>query len=121
MPLYESTFIARQDISLADVERLTKEFSSIIETNGGKVVKQEQWGLRNLAYIINKNKKGHYVFFGLDAPAAAVKEMERKLGLNEDVIRHLTVRVEAISKEPSAILQSNSYDVVTEEEVVAHA
>ncbi|NDF11767.1 MAG: 30S ribosomal protein S6 [Proteobacteria bacterium] len=117
MPLYESTFIARQDISQADVERLTKEFSSIVETNGGKIVKNEYWGLRNLAYVIQKNKKGHYVFFGLDAPAAAVKEMERKIGLNEDVIRQLTVRVEAISKEPSPVLQNNTYDVATEEEV----
>src|SRR5580658_9894584 len=111
MPHYESTFIARKDISSADVEKLTERFSGIVTANGGKVVKSEYWGLRNLAYKVKKNKKGHYVMLGLDAPSAAVKEMERNLGLHEDIIRHLTVSVSEIDKNQSVIMNSsNSYD-----------
>ncbi len=106
MPLYESTFIARQDISPADVDKLTKAFSAVITGNGGKVVKSEYWGLRNLAFKINKNKKGHYVMLALDAPSAAVKEMERQLKINEDIIRTLTVKVDAIEEGQSAILRN---------------
>jgi small subunit ribosomal protein S6 len=115
MALYESTFIARPDISQADVERLTKDFSTIVEEQGGKVVKKEYWGLRSMAYQINKNRKGHYVFFGIEASGPAVKELERKYGLNEDVIRSLTVRVEEISKEPSPVLSASNYDGATDE------
>lgn len=107
MPLYETTFIARQDIPASDVEKLTEQFTKIITDNNGKVVKTEKWGLRNLAYIINKNRKGHYVFLGIDASADTVKELERNLRLNEDVLRFITIAVEEISKEPSAILQED--------------
>jgi small subunit ribosomal protein S6 len=108
MPLYESTFIARQDITQSDVDKLADDFSALIKENGGEVKKREYWGLRSLAYKINKNRKGHYVMLGLDASAAAVNEMERKLRLNEDVIRNLTIRVDEISKEPSLLLQNDS-------------
>lgn len=108
MPLYESTFIARQDISQADVTKLTEGFSDVVKEKGGKVVKNEYWGLRSLAYRINKNRKGHYSFLGIDAPADAIKEMERKMGLSEDIIRTLTIKVDAIDEEPSAILQQQS-------------
>ena len=107
MALYEATFIARRDISAQDVTKLTDQFSSIVTSNGGKVVKSEYWGLRNMAYKVKKNKKGHYVMLGLDAPAAAVKELERNLHLNEDVIRNLTIRVEEIEAGPSAPLKEN--------------
>lgn len=107
MALYEATFIARRDISAQDVTKLTDQFSSIVTSNGGKVVKSEYWGLRNMAYKVKKNKKGHYVMLGLDAPAAAVKELERNLHLNEDVIRNLTIRVEEIEQGPSAPLKEN--------------
>jgi small subunit ribosomal protein S6 len=110
MALYESTFIARRDISAQDVTKLTEQFSTIVTSNGGKVVKSEYWGLRNMAYKVKKNKKGHYVMLGLDAPSAAVKEMERNMRLNEDVIRNLTIRVEEIEKEQSAPLKESTRD-----------
>jgi len=94
MPLYESIFIARQDVPTTQVEALTKTFSDIIVADGGKVMKTEAWGLRNLAYRINKNKKGHYVLLALDAVPAANAEMERNMKLNEDVLRFMTIRVE---------------------------
>lgn len=114
MALYETTFIARQDISQADVNKISEAFTGIIKNNGGKVVKNEYWGLRSMAYKINKNKKGHYVLLGLDAPVAAVKELERNIKLNEDVIRHLTIKVEEIEEGPSAIMNSSKDDVLPE-------
>jgi small subunit ribosomal protein S6 len=105
MPFYESVFIARQDIAANQVEALANEFAEIIKANGGKVLKTEQWGLRNLAYRINKNKKGHYVLFNLDAPPAAVAEMERNMRISEDILRFLTVSVEALEEGPSAMLR----------------
>jgi len=107
MPLYESTFIARQDLSKQDVTKLADNFSAIIQQGGGKVVKNEYWGLRGLAYKINKSRKGHYVMLGIDAPATALKEMERNLRNNEDVIRNLTIRVDAMEEGPSAMLQQS--------------
>ncbi|MDE2029818.1 MAG: 30S ribosomal protein S6 [Alphaproteobacteria bacterium] len=107
MPLYESIFIARQDVPAAQVETLTQSFADIIVKDGGKVKKTEQWGLRNLAYRIKKNKKGHYVLFNLDAPPEAVAEMERNMGLNEDVLRFMTVRVEEHEEGPSAIMRKD--------------
>ena len=107
MPIYESTFITRQDLSRQDINKLTDGFSTIIEQNGGKVVKNEYWGLRNLAYRIRKNRKGHYAMLGIDAPPAAVKEMERNMRINEDIIRTLTVRVEVLEEGPSAIMQQS--------------
>lgn len=105
MALYEATFIARQDMTEKEVERLTEEFSGAVTEKGGRIVKNESWGLRNLAYRINKNRKGHYVMLGLDAPAEAVKEIRRKFNLSEDVIRSLVVRVDNLPKGPSAMLQ----------------
>ena len=108
MALYESVWIARQDISTTQVEALTEQFSEIIKNNGGEVKSLEQWGLRSLAYKIKKNRKGHYVMFNIDAPAAAVAEMERNMRLNEDVLRCLTLRVEALQDGQSVMLQQRS-------------
>ncbi|HUC65949.1 MAG TPA: 30S ribosomal protein S6 [Stellaceae bacterium] len=106
MPLYENVFIARQDISAAQVEALADGFTTLVTENGGQVSKREYWGLRNIAYRIKKNRKGHYVLLNLDAPPAAVNELERNMRINEDVIRYLTVRVEALEEGPSAVMQS---------------
>ena len=106
MPLYECVFIARQDISSNQVEGLVGQFTGIIEEHGGQVAKSEMWGLRNLAYKINKNRKGHYALLNLDAPAAAIHEMERNMRLSEDVIRYLTIRVEELEEGPSIVVQS---------------
>ncbi|HUJ97537.1 MAG TPA: 30S ribosomal protein S6 [Stellaceae bacterium] len=106
MPLYENVFIARQDISAAQVEALADGFTTLVTEHGGQVSKREYWGLRNIAYRIKKNRKGHYVLLNLDAPPAAVNELERNMRINEDVIRYLTVRVEALEEGPSAVMQS---------------
>ncbi len=108
MALYESVLIARQDITSAQVDALTETFSEIIKNNEGTVVKTENWGLRTLAYRMNKNRKGHYVLFQLDAPHAAVAEFERNLRLNEDVLRYLTLRVDTHEEGPSAVMQSKN-------------
>lgn len=110
MPLYENVFIARQDISTAQVEALTDTFANLVAEQGGKVEKREYWGLRNLAYRIKKNRKGHYVLFNLDAPPAAVSELERNMRINEDVLRYLTVRVDELEAGPSAVLQNKGRD-----------
>jgi small subunit ribosomal protein S6 len=104
MPLYESVLIARQDISTTQVEALTEEVVALLVANGGSVSKKEFWGLRNLTYRIKKNRKGHYVLLNIDAPAAAVIEMERFLRFNEDVLRTMTVRVEELEEGQSAVL-----------------
>lgn len=106
MAFYESVFIARQDISSTQVDALTDAFAEILTQNGGKLAKKEYWGLKNLTYRIKKNRKGHYMLLSIDAPAAAVIEMERNMRLNEDVLRYLTVRVEALEEGPSAMMQS---------------
>ena len=106
MALYEHIFIARQDVSQQQVEALTEQLSTIIKDNGGTVGKTEYWGLRNLAFKVKKNRKGHYALMNIDAPAAAVAEMERQQGLNEDVLRFLTVRVEEHEAGQSAVLQN---------------
>jgi small subunit ribosomal protein S6 len=110
MSFYENIFIARQDVTAAQVETLTDAFAAIVTEQGGKVTKREYWGLRNLSYRIKKNRKGHYMLLNLDAPAAAVVEMERNMRINEDVLRLLTVRVETLEEGPSAMLQSRSRD-----------
>src|SRR5579872_3231550 len=110
MALYESVFIARQDISSAQTEALTDQFAQIIADNGGAVSKKEYWGLKSLAFRIKKNRKGHYVLLNIDAPAAAVIEMERNMRINEDVIRYLTVKVEALEETPSAMMQGRDRD-----------
>lgn len=106
MALYESVFIARQELSAAQVEALAANFTDIITQGKGEVTKTEFCGLRTLAYSIKKNRKGHYVLFNIDAPAAAVKEMERQIGLNEDILRHLTIKMDKLDPEPSALMQS---------------
>ncbi len=108
MAYFESVFIARQDLSAQQVESLSEQMTAVVNDNGGKVEKTEQWGLRVLAYKIKKNRKGHYTQLSLDAPAAAVSELERQLGLHEDVLRSLTVRVEALDAEPSVMMQVRS-------------
>ena len=106
MSLYETVLIARQDISSAQVDALADNFTTILSENGGQVSKREYWGLRNLTYRIKKNRKGHYVLFNIDAPAAAVSEMERTMRINEDVLRYLTIRVDQHEEGPSAIMQN---------------
>jgi small subunit ribosomal protein S6 len=106
VPYYENVFIARQDASPAQVEALTEGFATVIAENGGTVGKREYWGLRSLAYRIKKNRKGHYTLLNIDAPAAAVNEMERLMRINEDVLRYLTVRVEALEEGPSPMMRS---------------
>jgi small subunit ribosomal protein S6 len=106
MALYETVFIARQDITSAQAEQLAESFSQLIRDNGGQVPKTEQWGLKTLAYRMNKNRKGHYILFNIDAPPAAVAEMERNMRINEDVLRYLTIRVDALEEGPSAMLQN---------------
>ena len=106
MPLYENVFIARQDISGAQVDALADTFTQLIADQGGEVKKREYWGLRNLAYRMNKNRKGHYVLFNIEAPAPAIAELERTMRINEDVIRYLTLRVDALEEAPSAVMQS---------------
>ncbi|MEQ9144521.1 MAG: 30S ribosomal protein S6 [Parvibaculaceae bacterium] len=108
MPLYEHVFIARQDVSAQQVENLTEQFSNIITENGGKITKGEYWGLKNLAYKMKKNRKGHYQLLNIDAPHAAIAEMERQMSLNEDVLRHLTLRVDEHEEGPSAMMQSRN-------------
>src|SRR5262249_56359601 len=101
MPLYEHIFLARQDISQTQVEALTKEYTQVIEEAGGKVGKTEYWGLKTIAFKIKKNRKAHYSLMNINAPPAAVTEMERRMGLSTDVIRFMTVRVGAHETEPS--------------------
>ena len=104
MALYEHVVIARQDISPQQAEALNDTLKALIESGGGQVAKIEYWGLRNLTYRINKNRKGHYSLLAINAPAPAVKEMERQLSINEDVLRYLTVRVEELDLELSPVL-----------------
>jgi small subunit ribosomal protein S6 len=104
MALYEHVVIARQDISAQQAEALNDQLKHLIEEHGGHIAKIEYWGLRNLTYRIKKNRKGHYSLLAIDAPAAAVKEMERQLSINEDVLRTLTIRVDALDLELSPIL-----------------
>lgn len=105
MPLYEHVFLARQDLAQPQVDALAETATKIIEDNGGKVVKTETWGLRSLAYRIQKNRKAHYVMLEIDAPAPLVAELERQTQINEDVIRYMTIRVEAHEEGPSAMMR----------------
>ena len=105
MPFYEHVFLARQDLATAQVEAMTETFSRIISDGNGAVASNEYWGLRSLAYRIAKNRKAHYVMLSIDAPAPAIAEMERQVALNEDIIRYMTVRIEALPTEPSAMMK----------------
>lgn len=106
MPLYESVFIARQDVSASHVEELADQFAGIIAEQGGEVKSREYWGLRNLSYRIKKNRKGHYVLFNIEAPSDAVHEYERNMRFNEDVLRYMTVRVNELEEGPSAVMKA---------------
>lgn len=110
MPLYEHVLIARQDISPQQVDALVEDITRQIQDAGGKVGKSEYWGLRNLAYRVRKNRKGHYCLLNLDAPAAAVHELERKQRINEDVLRFITIRVDEHDEEPSPVLARRDRD-----------
>jgi len=102
MALYEHVFLTRQDASPAQVEALVEQFKAIIAAGGGKVGKVENWGIKSIAFRIKKNRKAHYTLMNIDAPPAAVAEMERQMSISEDVIRHMTVKVEALEEGPSA-------------------
>ncbi|MCD7059771.1 30S ribosomal protein S6 [Pelagibacterium xiamenense] len=105
MPLYEHIFLSRQDVSAQQVEDLTKTYSDLLSENGGKVAKTEYWGVKSLSYRINKNRKAHYTLMNIDAPAAAVAEMERQMRINEDVLRFMTIRVDELEETPSVMMQ----------------
>jgi small subunit ribosomal protein S6 len=110
MPLYETVVIARSEITQQQADAVADAVTAQLETDGGAVKKREYWGLRSLAYRIKKNRKGHYMLLGLDAPSPAIIEMERQLTLNEDVLRFMTIRIDEISEEPSVILSRKSDD-----------
>ncbi|WP_106639673.1 30S ribosomal protein S6 [Allosphingosinicella vermicomposti] len=110
MPLYEHVFLARQDLAQAQVDALAETATNIIQDNGGKVVKTETWGLRSLAYRIQKNRKAHYVALDFEAPANVIAELERQTQINEDVIRYMTIRVDAHEQGPSAMMRRNERD-----------
>ena len=105
MALYEHVYLARQDVTAQQVETLTEQMKSVIQAGGGTVAKVEYWGVKSLAYRIKKNRKAHFTLMNISAPSAAVAEMERQLGLNEDVLRVLTLRVEELEEGPSAMLR----------------
>jgi small subunit ribosomal protein S6 len=110
MPLYEHVVLARQDVSAQQVETMTEQFKSTVEGLGGSVGKVEYWGLKSLAYRIKKNRKAHYALLNIDAPPAAIAELERLHLISEDVIRFMTVRVEALEDGPSMMLQKRERD-----------
>lgn len=114
MALYETVFITRQEVSLQDVEKITANFVKILTDNGGNIVKTEQWGLRDLAYMIKKSTKAYYTLLGIEASYGAVKEMEHRMSLSEDVMRHVTIKVKSISKEASAPIAKPSSHVEEE-------
>ena len=105
MPLYEHVFLARQDLSQAQVDALAATATEIVETNQGKVTKTESWGLKNLAYKIKRNRKAHFVLINIEAPAGVVAELERQTAINEDVIRFMTVRVDEHETVPSVMMR----------------
>jgi small subunit ribosomal protein S6 len=110
MPYYETVFIARQDLSEAQVKTLTDGYVKIIEDASGKIHKIENWGLRNLAYRIKKNRRGHYVLIESEAPAPAIHEMERTMRLNEDILRFMSIREDELSTGPSIVMDKSSKD-----------
>jgi small subunit ribosomal protein S6 len=110
MPLYEHVYLARQDVSAQQVEDLSKAFTAVIEGLGGKVTKNEYWGVKSLNFRINKNRKAHFTLLNLDAPPAAIMEIERQERINEDVLRYLTVRVDELEEGPSAMMRKVDRD-----------
>ena len=107
VPLYEHVFLARQDLSQAQVDALAANATEIVEANQGKVTKTETWGLKNLAYKIDRNRKAHFVLLNIEAPGDVVAELERQNRINEDIIRYLTVRVDELEEGPSAMMRKN--------------
>ena len=108
MALYESVIIGRQDLTPSQFETLLEKFISVIQSFKGEIKKRENWGIRNLAYKINKNRKGHYTLLNIDAPPEAVKEYERLMRLDEDVIRFLTIKIKSIDDKPSPLMVNKS-------------
>ena len=110
MAFYEHVFLARQDVSGQRVDELVEQYKGVIESGGGSVGKTEYWGLKSLAFRVNKNRKAHYTLMNIDAPHTAVAEMERQMGINEDILRYLTVKVEEHEEEPSVQMQKKERD-----------
>lgn len=110
MALYEHVFLARQDVSAQQVETLVEQYKGILEANGGSVGRVENWGLKSLSYRMNKNRKAHYTLMDIDAPSDAVQEMERQMRISEDVLRYITIRVDAHEEGPSAMMQKRDRD-----------
>jgi small subunit ribosomal protein S6 len=110
MPLYEHVFLTRQDASTQQVEDLTAQFKGVVEQSGGKVAKTEQWGVKSLSYRLRKNRKAHFTLLNIDAPPAAINEVERQERLSEDVLRYLTIRVEEHEEGPSAMMRKVDRD-----------
>ena len=108
MALYESVIIGRQDLTPSQFETIVNEFISVIESLKGSIQKQESWGLRNLAYKINKNRKGHYMLLNIDGPADAIVEYERLMRLHEDIIRFLTMRIKSVDEKPSPLMSNKN-------------
>ena len=110
MPLYEHVFLMRQDVTTQQVEAMVEQFRGVIETGGGVVEKAEMWGLKSLAYRLKKNRKAHFTMLGLNAPPAAIAEMERQMRISEDVLRFMTIKVEEIEEAPSIMMQKRDRD-----------
>src|SRR6202790_3152520 len=110
MPLYEHVFLARQDVSAQQVEELTAQLTGVLGPVGGEVTKLEQWGVKSLSYRVRKNRKAHFTFMNVDAPSAALSEIERQERLNEDVLRYLTIRVDEHEEGPSAMMRKSDRD-----------
>lgn len=108
MALYESVIIGRQDLTVSQLDTLIDEFITVLKSQEGDVKKREYWGLRNLAYKINKNRKGHYTMLNIDAPASAISEYERLMGLHEDIVRFLTIRIDEINDNPSPMMNGKT-------------
>ncbi len=110
MPLYEHVLLARQDVTSQQVESMIDTYKGVIEQNGGRLEKIEMWGVKSLAYRIKKNRKAHFALLNIDAPPAAIAEMERQMQISEDVLRFMTIRVEELDPEPSAMMQKRDRD-----------
>ena len=110
MALYEHIYLARQDVSQQQVEELTAQLTEVLGQGGGKVTKNEYWGLKGLSYRIRKNRKAHYTLLNIDASAPAIAEMERQMRINEDILRFMTVRVDELEEGPSAMMQKRDRD-----------
>jgi small subunit ribosomal protein S6 len=104
MAIYECVYIARQELTAAQAEQLSKDLTKIVSSNSGEIKRQEYWGLRNLAYKIRKNRKGHYTMFHIEAPASTIEELERNMRLNEDILRYLTVKIDVLPEGPSVMM-----------------